>query len=225
MVKTGKKKHPEFRVFVEGGGYHQPRLAKTCKEGFGSFFARAQLGPRRPRIVVCGGRKAAYEDFCHAVKQAGEHDCYLLLVDSEAPIAYTKSPDVWAHVKQRDGDGWACPAGATADNLHFMVECMENWFMADHAALNTYYEQQIIESALPNRNDIESIDKADVIGALNKATQNAAKGKYSKGKHSFEILAMLDPTKVANKSPFACRVLEKIRKRSGAKKLDCAPRK
>lgn len=225
MVKPGKIKHPEFRIFVEGGGDHDAGLAAACKEGFGKFFAQTQLR-RNPRVVVCGGRKAAYDDFCHAIAHAGHHDCYLLLVDSEAPIAYTKSPDVWGHVKRREGDGWECPAGATADNLHFMVECMENWFLADPAALKEHYKhkRKFLEAMLPKQDDIESISKVDVIEALNKATQNTTKGKYSKGKHSFEVLAMLDPNKVALKSPFACRLLEEIRKCSGTKKLGCAPR-
>lgn len=224
MVKPEKLKHPEFRVFVEGGGDHNASLAAACKEGFGKFFAGAGL-IRKPRIVVCGGRGAAYEDFCHAIAQSGQQDCYLLLVDSEAPIAYSESPDVWGHVIQRDGDGWERPAGATADNLHFMVECMENWFLADPEALGKYYGRQFKEAALPKRNDIETVSKADVIDALSKATKDTAtKGKYRKGKHSFEILARLDPSKVAKKSAFACRVLEEIRKRSGAERLDCAPK-
>lgn len=215
MVKPEKIKHAEFRVFVEGGGDHNASLARACKEGFGKFFARAGLN-RSPRIVVCGGRKSAYEDFCHAITQARQQDCYLLLVDSEAPIAYSKSPDVWGHVKQRVGDGWICPSGATADNLHFMVECMENWFLADPAALGTYYGSQFKEAALPKQNNIESVSKVEVIDALNKATQNiATKGKYSKGKHSFEILEKLDPIKVAEKSDFARRMFEEIRKCSG----------
>ncbi|MFA7242872.1 MAG: DUF4276 family protein [Sulfuricellaceae bacterium] len=223
MVAPEKTKHSEFRVFVEGGGDHNASLAAACKEGFGKFFAKAGL-LRSPRIVVCGGRMSAYEDFCHAITQARQHDCYLLLVDSEAPIVFSKSPDVWGHVKLRDGDGWACPTGATADNLHFMVECMENWFLADPAALGAYYGRQFKKAALPKENDIESVSKADVINALNKATRNTAtKGRYSKGKHSFEILAKLDPIKIAQKSPFACRMFEEIRKRSGANQLNCVP--
>lgn len=223
MVKQEKRKHPEFRVFVEGGGDHNASLAAACKEGFGKFLSGSGLA-RNPRIVVCGGRGAAYEDFCHAITHATQHDCYFLLVDSEAPIAYTESPDVWGHVKLRTGDGWTCPNGATADNLHFMVECMENWFLADPEALRKYFGHQFKDATLPKRDNIESISKADVIDALGKATKNTtAKGKYSKGKHSFEILAKLDPRKVAEKSPFACRVLENIRKRGGAKKLNCSP--
>lgn len=224
MVKPGKHKHSEFKVFVKGGGDRQPRLARACKKGFGRFFERAELGGRKPRIVACGSRRAAYDDFCHALQHAAPDDAYLLLVDSEAPIVYTPAPDVWGQVKLRRGDGWSCPPHATADDLHFMVECMENWFLADHGALKTYYRQHIDLTALPQQKDVESIGKASVYGALKIAIDgDGSKGEYSKGGHSFAILASLDSKKIAACAPFVCRLLEELRMRNGAKTLDCMP--
>lgn len=223
-MKPGKHKHPEFKVFVEGGGDHQPRLAGACKEGFGRFFERAELGGRKPRIVVCGSRQAAYDDFRHALQHVASGDSYLLLVDSEAPIAYASASDVWGHVKRRQGDGWDCPPAATPDDLHLMVECMENWFLADSAALKTYYGQHLNLNALPQQQDVESIGKATVYGALKKAIDGSGpKGEYSKGSHSFAVLALLDSKKIAAHAPFVCRLLEELRKRSGAKKMGCMP--
>ncbi len=215
MVNVGKFRHPEFKVFVEGGGDHQPRLARVCREGFGGFFERAKLSGRKPRIVVCGSRRAAYDDFCHALQQAAPDDSYLLLVDSEAPIAYSQDPDVWGHVKRRAGDGWDCPVGAKKNDLHFMVECMENWFLADLDNLKAYYGQHIHLQALPNQANVEEVSKSAVYEALKKAIgAKGPKGAYSKGGHSFAILALLDPGKVGQGAPFALRLLVELRKRS-----------
>lgn len=202
-------KHAEFRIFVEGGDKGQ--LAQKCRQGFSRFFEKSGLGERKPRIVSCGTRGAAYEDFCHALSRAGEKDIYLLLVDSEAAVGVGQE-QVWAHVKNRQGDGWDQPADANAEMLHFMVECMENWFLADHQALGKYFGQGFRGASLPKQRNVESVAKNEVYSALRRATENCdTKGTYSKGKHSFALLESIDPAKVEVAAPFAKRVLDKVK--------------
>jgi hypothetical protein len=40
------------------------------------------------------------------------------------------------------------------------------------------------------------------------------KGRYDKGSHSFELLALVDPKKVAGASPHAKRLFDTLRKKT-----------
>lgn len=103
-------------LFVEGGGDNK-RLRTECRRGFRKLLERAGLTGRMPRIVPCGGRSAAYDDFCTA--QRASASLAMLLVDAEAKVTAT-SP--WDHVKNRRGDGWDRPGNATNDQLHLIRE-------------------------------------------------------------------------------------------------------
>ena len=56
---------------------------------------------------------------------------------------------------------------------------------------------------------VEAISKADVLKGLRSATRQAeTKGSYSKSRHAFEILALIDPTLVRRASRYAGRLLD-----------------
>jgi hypothetical protein len=185
------------KIYVEGGGDHNKALATQCRYGFSEFLKRAGLKGRMPRIVACGGRRRAYESFRTSHEGAGPNDHPMLLVDSEAPVTATP----WDHVRLREGDGWERPSNASDEQLHFMVQTMEAWFYADKNELQRYYGQGFRPSVLGARADIDNISKADLFAGLQAATKDCQKGEYSKGQHSFQILARIDPEKVRNASP------------------------
>ena len=157
-----------------------------------------------PRIVACGSRESAFDDFKTALGIG--KDTALLLVDSEGPVvAAAANSNPWQHLKERDG--WDRPNQASDDQCHFMVRVMETWFLADTATLKSYFRPGFQDGALPQNPTIEDIPKQDVERGLRRATRRTNKGEYSKGKHSFEILAELDPAKVKCKSPYAKRLI------------------
>ena len=131
----------------------------------------------------------------------------MLLVDSEEGVAPSDGP--WAHVLKRDG--WTRPDTAADDSLHFMVQCMEAWFVADKDALRVYFGHEFNLRRLPGRREVEAIAKADLYAALHNATRQCAKGRYAKGRDSFRILATVDPETVAEASPHAKRLLDMLR--------------
>lgn len=106
----------------------------------------------------------------------------MLLVDAEGPVT---AAGPWEHLAEPDG--WERPAGAEDGQCHLMVQVMEAWFLADKAALTSYYGQGFAESALPRDPLVEEVPKADVLTGLTRATRNTTKGRYSKGSHSFGI--------------------------------------
>jgi hypothetical protein len=192
------------KVYVEGGGDHNKALHSQCRRGFSEFFRKAGLEGRMPRVVACGGRKQAYDAFrtAHATVEPGSLP--ILLVDSETPVV---GNDPWEHVRLRPGDSWLRPNGATQDQLHLMAQVMEAWFYADQEELQRYFRQGFRRAAMSQRQDVESIPKADVLTGLELATKHSEKGEYAKGRDSFEILARIDPTRVKVAAMHADRLL------------------
>jgi hypothetical protein len=88
---------------------------------------------------------------------------------------------------------------------------MEAWFLADRTALAGYFGQGFRESALPGSPQVESIPKAEVLEGLHRAARDTTKAGYSKGRHSFQVLARLDPNLVENAAPSARRFLAALR--------------
>ncbi len=196
------------KLYVEGGG-DSKSLRTACRKGFRTFLEKAKIH-RMPRIVACGRRQKAYEDFKHAHVEG--KDEVLLLVDSEEEVKTLNSS--WGHLAS--SDQWKKPPNAQDEQCHLMVQCMESWFLADPAKLASYFGQKFQQTALPANPKIEKIPKRDVLEGLKKATRDCQKGRYGKGAHSFEILEELDPELVAKASPFAGRFLEALREQ-GAK--------
>jgi hypothetical protein len=200
-----------MRLYVEGGG--DAKLLRTaCREGFSTFLGRAGLAGCMPRIVACGGRRQAYDDFCTALKQ-GVHAA-MLLVDSEDPVT-GQSP--WAHLLQRQEDRWPCPPNATDADCHLMVQCMESWVLTDRRTLGTFFGQGFNPSVLPRAGaNIETVPKAAVYQALADATHACkTKAPYAKGEHSFKLLARIDPEQVTAASRWAGRFVTTLRSKMG----------
>ena len=192
------------KLFIEGGG-DRKSLKRECRAGFGKFIERAGLRGKKPRIVASGSRNKAYEDFLTA--HARGDATAMLLVDAESPVA---TRTAWEHLQRRDG--WSRPAGATDDQCHLMVQVMESWFLSDPDALERFYDQGFRKGALPgNPNNTESVPKGDVENGLSRSTASARKGRYHKGRHSFKILATIDPGKVMAASSHAANFISALR--------------
>lgn len=198
------------KLFVEGGGDTNV-LRTACRNGFREFLKKAGLAGRMPKIVPCGSRKEAYDDFCIALR-AGERA--FLLVDSEDLISSEHVQKPWLHLAARPGDLWAQPTGSTDEQCHLMVVCMESWFLSDRQVLSSFFGQGFNSNALPaSSRPVESITKQEVYAALSKATsQCKTKSPYKKGGHSFKLMALLNPVAVVNASPWANRLVEELKR-------------
>ena len=194
------------KIYVEGGG-DSNALRRECRRGFSEFFRKSGLEGRMPGIVACGSRENAFDDFRTAIQRTDGSLFVILLVDSEEGVVPSDGP--WEHVLKQDG--WTRPDPAADDSLHFMVQCMEAWFVADKDSLKVYYGDEFNSQRLPRNPDVEAVAKADLYTALHNATRRCAKGKYGKGRDSFRILETVDPDTVAAASPYARRLLDTLR--------------
>ena len=204
---------PIVKVYVEGGGDYS-RLKTLCRKGFRTFFERANFQGHMPQVIACGSRREAFDDFCTALKSSAPPVTPILLVDAEAALLSTGA---WDHVLKRAGDHWIRPANAQEEHLHFMVQCMESWFLADRDALRAYFGQGFGEQFLPAASHSEQLAKTLVLESLKNATRKCkTKATYSKGAHSFQILAVVDPRKIELSCPYAKRLLGTLRSLLGA---------
>jgi hypothetical protein len=188
------------KIYVEGGG-NQRRTIDACRVAFGKYFEKVVPAGTRPRVVACGSRQKAYEDFVKGLDDP-KYNRVLLLVDSESRVA--DGDNAWDHLHKREG--WAKPNAAPEDAAHMMVQCMESWFMADKECVERFYGQGFNVGALPARREIELIMKTDVSTDLENATKHTQKGRYHKTLHGFELLGTIDPDKVEAVSPFCERL-------------------
>lgn len=203
-----------MKLYVEGGG-DSNSLRTACRRGFSEFLIRSGLDGHMPRIVACGSRQNAYDDFCTALRSGNPA---MLLVDSEAPVAGEQAPwQPWQHLLNRAGDKWVQPAGANNEHCHLMVQCMEAWFLADRQALQVFFGQGFNVNALPAvSSPIEGVTKQQIYQSLANATKDCkTKAPYGKGEHSFKLLALIDPAKVTAASGWAKRFIDEIKKQMG----------
>lgn len=192
----------DAKIFVEGGGDNKT-LQTRCREGFKKLLENSGFAGRLPRIIACGSRNEAYDDF-KTEHLAGRTSYVALLVDSEDPVADNEKP--WDHLKKRDG--WDCPDGATDDQVFLMTTCMETWIVADRDGLRHFFERHkpcLRDAGLPSTVDLETKLRHPTQDALVIATQDCTNA-YAKNKRSFEALANVGPAVLRRLLPAFARM-------------------
>jgi hypothetical protein len=189
-------------IFVEGGGDKE-----ACRKAVRTVLEKGGLTGRVPRIVACGSRNEAFDDFKHAQEQQAFEDVFLI-VDSEDPVADRNQP--WAHLASRDK--WQRPSGASDEQVFLMTTCMETWIAADHTALKAHYGARLHDKSLPPLFDLEQRDRHEVQDNLVAATRNC-KNVYRKGARSFHVLLAVNPQTLSKLLPAFARMLAILEER------------
>ncbi len=177
-------------LYLEGGG-DSKELRARCREGFRRLLDSCGFAKRRINLVACGGRGPAFDKFKSAHKKKASNEFIGLWIDSEDPLKNLEA--TWEHLKNRPGDNWEKPDGATDDQVLFMTTCMETWIVADRETLKKHFGSKLQVSALPPLEKLEERDRHDIFRRLKHATRNCS-NPYQKGEDSFEILGKLSPT-------------------------------
>jgi hypothetical protein len=198
------------KVFVEGGSDTEFGRAK-CREAFTRLLEKdVRLKGRLPRIVACGPRNKAFDQFRTLVRHDEPRQLGILLVDSEGPVV----DSAWVHLRKRDT--WNKPVGAGEDQAHLMVQCMETWILADPANLAKYFDNGFSRKKLPSTPNLEQVARHAVFAALKASTRNSkSKGEYQKSRDSFELLGGLNPEKLQAACPSARRFFDVLNKKCG----------
>jgi hypothetical protein len=168
------------RVFVEGNSSLKLPLiqfiAKAVPESHGRI--KIQLGKNKDETI---------KDFLRTLcENPGAN--VLLLVDSDA----CDDGKLLERLKQKVMWQRHAPKKVPLERIHWMVQVMESWFLADPAALKAYYKRDFKASAVPTRANVEEIPKKDVFQIL----KQAIKAGYDKAAHAPKILERLSPETV-----------------------------
>lgn len=198
-----------IKIYIEGGGEGKD-LDIRFREAWSKFFTSAGLSGRMPRPVRGKGRRHTYDLFCTAITNQQKGEFPLLLLDSEDPFDATQSR--WKHLERRDR--MEQPGNATEEHLYLMAQVMETWILADLESINSYFGDLFNKDKIPAWHDLEAVPKHAIFDALEKATSKCGHRKYSKGKISFEVFAVLKAHKVAEKCPEAKRLLDFLKNRT-----------
>ena len=195
-------------LYVEGGGDDKD-LKSECRRGFAKLLANMGFKGRLPKIVACGPRNDAYDDFRTALGQGLRHP--IMLIDSEDLVNETNAPNnpsgAWNHLTACDK--WQRPKAASDDQAQLMVTTMETWLVADPNALIKHFPS-MNSTKLPDDNNLESRTKEDILAALKRATSSSNKGEYKKGRDSFDLLGKLNPDELKSKLPHFRRFVESL---------------
>ena len=195
-------------IYIEGGG-DGASLDARFREGWATFFERAGLQGRMPRIVRGRGRKSTWDLFTNARANRHPDRLPLLLLDSED--VPTAGHSAWQHLKVREQDGWNKPVSAGDHDAFLMVCAMETWFIADRPGLRAFFGQHFRDTAIPKWPDLEAVPRLAIFEALKNATAACPNRGYSKGRVSFKLLAAIDPFTVEKNCQAARLLLNRLR--------------
>ena len=207
-------------IHLEGGGNSEATIA-PFRQGMSTFLLPLVTAARRRgirwRINPYGGRSQAFRYFRNAMKT--EPDVFhILLVDAEEAV--TRTP--WEHLKQRVGDEWVAPQGATEEQCQLMIVTMETWFLADPDAVKEFFKHTkgFDKDAIPAppplptppkpATVLQAMSKAKVNEILAKATRNTKGEQYEKIKHGAKLLAKIDSAKVRQQCPACDRLFKAL---------------
>ena len=190
---------------MEGGGKGKNGKA-VIREGMTKFLDKATASSGKFQVTCCGSRNEALGMFRTALERPNDNPDYIfLLVDSEAFVkdADDRIKRPKQHLQTRD-PSWDMQ-GMNEEQIHFMAQVMESWFIADVEALSNFYGQNFNRNAIPKNNIVEEIEKLKIEAALEESTKNTTKGKYHKIQHGAKILAIINPKVVRDKASYCDR--------------------
>ena len=180
----------QIRIYFEGD--------RRLRPGLEAFLKPAIDLARKQRIgfnAIAGGpTEETIRDFFDAVRDYPEA-LVILLVDSDS----RDDGNLIRSIRSRSTWNKELGTGVQDSQIHFMVQVMESWFLADISTLERFYGNRFQRNRLPRNPAVEQISKDDVIRGLEGATRGTSKGKYNKTRHAPELLQRVDSSKLRNR--------------------------
>ena len=191
-------------VYIEGGSDTNGKVNAEFRHAFHEIFSNAGI-TKPPKVIMAKAQMVG--KFVRSYKK--DNDA-LLLLDSEMNVKGDEDKTdalrrFIQNVKKRkdwDENSDEIPE----DRIHFMVACMESWFIADVDTIQTYFG--IGKEKIQDWQDVEIIDKDKILDTLKKIAGESPKKKYSKTRDATKLLRRTNPLVVKEKAYFCDRFLK-----------------
>ena len=190
----------EVTVHFEG----HPNL----RPGFHKLFEHHVERTRRQRVrfkLIAGGSRAeAVKDFLRSCTSQPSN-LNLLLVDSEEAVPDTAS----AIQSLRDESFWDGSAACVDDQINFMVQAMEAWFIADPQALVKHFGHDFNSNVLPSPQNAEKTLPKDMTAAIRRGLGRGGSRRrdYDKVTDGLKLLQLIEETRVSQHCPHFRRLM------------------
>jgi hypothetical protein len=180
-------------LFIEG----EPNSPNgDLRSGFEKLFLQRLKG-KLPKTILGAGKKQTIDKFKNNRLEA---KMFLLLVDLDG-----KEDTIEVDLEENQ-------LLEHRENVFYMIQEMENWFLSQPNILDEYYGKDTvtkkkISEKLPKKKavDIENPDKE-----LQRLTKTTSRGEYHKIIHAVELLKLLDTSKLEVDFPEFKRLIDKL---------------
>ena len=94
------------------------------------------------------------------------------------------------------------------DQIHFMVQAMEAWFIADRQALTRYFGRDFNTNALPSPQSAESTSPNELVAAIRNGLRRGSRRRdYDKVSDGLKLLQSIDEDTVSQRCPHFKRLM------------------
>jgi hypothetical protein len=166
------------------------------RQGFSKLLEQKLKG-KLPRIILGEGKKQTIDKF---INNRLEAKMFLLLVDLDGTEDKIDTDLVEHALSER------------RENVFYMIQEMENWFLSQPKILDEFYGKDSVtkkkmSDKLPKKKavDIENPDKE-----LQRLTKTTPRGEYHKITHAVELLKLLDASKLEVDFPEFKRLIDRL---------------
>ena len=145
----------------------------------------------RFKLIAGGSRTEAVKDFLRSCRSQPSN-VNILLIDSEGLVPDTAS----AIQSLRAQNFWDGSVACDDDQINFMVQAMEAWFIADSRALIKHFRDFNI-NVLPSPQNAESVAPGDLTTAIRKGLRHGGRRRYDKVTDGVKLLQLIDEVRVS----------------------------
>lgn len=181
-------------LYIEG----EPNTPNgDLRQCFSKLFEKRLKG-KLPKTILGAGKKLTIDKFKNNRLEA---QMFLLLVDLDG-----KEDKIEADLEEHQ-------LLDHRENVFYMIQEMENWFLSQPKILDEYYGKDTvtkkkISEKLPKKKAVD-IDNPDKV--LQGLTKTTPRGEYHKITHAVELLKLLDASKLEVDFPEFKRLIDRLK--------------
>ena len=181
--------------------------ASDLRPGFRTLLDRHARRARQRRLkfnlIDGGSRVETVKDFLYScLNRPGGIN--VLLIDSEDAVSATSDT---IRTLRREGY-WNENVRCSDAQIHFMVQAMEAWFVADPIALTTHFGRRFNTNALPSPQNAETVSPQQLKSAIENGLRPLGRRRSYGVSDGASLLGLIDEAAVGQHCPHFKRLMD-----------------